>query len=69
MQTVLNAFHKKRADPRVKIVLAQEEGNFYLQTFVKKISHEILRCPEYTRTFNHCTVCRNTAFGMEFAPQ
>jgi len=35
-QTVLNAFHKKRADPRVKSVLAHERANFICRSFCTK---------------------------------
>lgn len=49
MQTVLNAFHKKRADPRIKSFLAHERANFICRHFVQ-ISDEMLLCPEITRT-------------------
>jgi hypothetical protein len=48
-KTVLNAFHKKRADPTVKKRCSTLEGKHYLQTFVQ-MTYEIPLCPEYTRT-------------------
>jgi len=64
----LMPFTRKGLTQELKAFKHTRGANFICKGF-EQISDEILLCPEYTRSSITGTVCRNAAFGMEFAPQ